>query len=764
MVLFILLILFVNINLYGQVDYYDIPCIEIEKNTDQDINLDYLLYYEKKYDLFALSSPHVRTEIDFPYIKLTPEKDFTGFTILTLKLAVNDDYQIIEIPVIAQQNLFPVRFHYKSRDKTLNLYVAGSFNNWNSQKDRMIYDDDNEEYFSDLEMRQGVYYYKFVKNNNWEYDNNNPSRSPDGFGSYNSILKVGESSRPYIDIVPLKKYHFYLDSPKKTRINKKDIHVFVNNRSFDDFDLKHNILKLKYKKDPDSLKVFITKKGFQTTRYIDIKSYVEWQKRVMYFAFTDRFCNGNKENDRKNRPDYVDPICDYMGGDFQGITQKIKEGYFKTLGVDVLWISPVNDNPEEYYRDHFPPHKYFSGYHGYWPISPEKVENHFGTEDDLQNLVKTAHSNNIKIMFDMVLNHTHTNHPFHKKDPDWYGSVYTPDGRLNLRLFDEFPFTTWFDLFLPSFDYESDFVQNAMVENTLWWCQQFNIDGFRLDAVKHIPVKFWKNLRLLIRRQIEFREKKIFYMVGESISDRETINRFIGYDQLDGQFDFPLYFSIKEVLATGRGDFIALNNDIIDSMRMYKGLMSAFLGNHDFPRFMAYADGDLPPGSDERKIGFTYSIKVDHRDSYEKIKKAFLIILTLSEIPLIYYGDEIGMTGAADPDNRRMLKFELDPPEQELFNFVSGLNHLRKRFSSLYKGLYYPLKVEKDHLVYLKIDYDDIFMIGVSKDEIKEMTIEFPSWLGIKRIKDVIKKLNIDVKDNKIKVKDFNYFIYQVLP
>ncbi|MBU1075701.1 MAG: hypothetical protein KKH98_00315, partial [Spirochaetes bacterium] len=193
----------------------------------------------------------------------------------------------------------------------------------------------------------------------------------------------------------------------------------------------------------------------------------------------------------------------------------------------------------------------------------------------------------------------------------------------------------------------------------------------------------------------------------------------------------------------------------------YQGMMSAFVGNHDFARFMGYADGDLPMGSDERKIGFQYNIKVDHASSYQKLKKAFLCLFSLSEIPLIYYGDEIGLTGGADPDNRRMMKFEgLNKDEKDLFLFTSRLIRFRKIRPAMYQGVYLPLSIKKDHIIYAKIYYNEVDIIGIARSSKKEITIELPAWLKINKVKDLFSGRIINVRKNRIKIKEFEYFLY----
>ncbi|MBU1076396.1 MAG: hypothetical protein KKH98_03835, partial [Spirochaetes bacterium] len=538
----LLILILTAFTINAEITTHIFPIIPIEKSSKETVDMDYLVHSDTPYSIQIIGSPSLNCYIKTHEIMVIPLKDFTGLTTLSLKITSKKDSAVFDIPVQVLQNIFPVKFGYSTEDPSLKVSVAGSFNGWMANKDILTYDDKNKVYTNTLNLKSGVYQYKFIVNDKWIFDPSNPQKSPDGFGSYNSILQTGEYNKPAISIIPLQKEKFFIHCEKKISFKKKHIKLYINNQSVTDLSLVKNQIILKENKNIENMVILITHPDCQTGRFIYDKKKDDWNRSVLYFVFTDRFFNGNSKNDRKEKPAHVDPYCDYMGGDFQGIKEKIESGYFKELGVDTLWISPVNDNPEEFYRDHFPPHKYFGAYHGYWPGDPVKPENHFGTETELKDLIRTAHKNSIKILFDMVFNHTHTNHPLYRDHPDWYGSMYTPDKRLNLRLFEEFPFTTWFDFWIPSLDYSNKEVPQAMIDNALWWIKEYNIDGFRLDAVKHIPPSFWKQLRSAVRKEIELEENRLFYMVGESISDRETINQFIGYDKLDGQFDFPLYF------------------------------------------------------------------------------------------------------------------------------------------------------------------------------------------------------------------------------
>ena len=106
----------------------------------------------------------------------------------------------------------------------------------------------------------------------------------------------------------------------------------------------------------------------------------------------------------------------------------------------------------------------------------------------LKELVSTAHKKGIKVLLDFVSHHVHEDHPWFKEHPDWFGTLDLPDGRKNLRLFDEYRLTTWFEPYIPSFDFtKSKAAIDAVSDNAIWWLEQTGADGYRHDAVKHVP-------------------------------------------------------------------------------------------------------------------------------------------------------------------------------------------------------------------------------------------------------------------------------------
>jgi len=635
--------------------------------------------------------------------------------------------------LISSVPIFAHLFRYEGVAST--VAVAGSFNGWNSVSDLLKETSDGVFELS-LELPPGTHQYKFVVDGKWTEDPTNPEKSADGFGGFNSIIRVeGKKVR-----TPEGKYECVKDG-------KWYIEFSYFDPSYKGYKIYLYCDGEKWIKDYDGEVVSFTlplSSGFHTaflwaqdkdgsfsdTERIpkNFSDEISWPQRVIYSIVTDRFMDGDKSNNKPVEYEGLLPKANYIGGDFSGIEKKIREGYFSMLGVNCLWLSPVVDNVDGAFKDALPPHYYFTGYHGYWPVAKDEVEEHFGTQDELKNLVKSAHSRGIKVMADMVFNHVHEEHPWYKEHPEWFGKLELPNGEKNIRKFDEYPFTTWFDSFLPSFDYSNDEAVRAVVDNAVWWVEEFHFDAFRLDAVKHIPQNFWK----VLSSELKNRFGGDFYLVGESIASRKTINDFISPGMLDGQFDFPLYWHIRDTFASGKEGFESLDAELKSSLRVYKNVyyMSPLLGNHDFSRFMAFADEDITDG-DEKKIGWERPPRVDNPSSYEKIKNAFTFVLTNPGIPMIYYGDEIGMTGAADPDNRRMMKFDgLDKNEKSVFEHVSKLILFRVKSPAITMGSHTDINVSKDLWIYIKHYFQDSVLVVLnSAAEGRKIKIQIPAFV-----------------------------------
>ena len=245
-------------------------------------------------------------------------------------------------------------------------------------------------------------------------------------------------------------------------------------------------------------------------------------------------------------------------------------------------------------------------------------------------------------------------------------------------------------------------------------------------------------------------------MVGETMASREKIMEWVSPAEINGQFDFPLYWDIRGVFAAGQDNLKRISKSLMESIQTYgsESLMSIFLGNHDFSRFMAYADNKFKPDStNEQEYGWKNDVKVDNPENYKKIKLGFSFLMTIPGIPLIYYGDEFGMTGAHDPDNRRVMRFgnELTAYEKDVLQYVSKLTNLRNKYSVFRYGDVVSLIEENEYFVYALTDFTGKAVVIIPRNcEPSTIKIQLPAWLGIRKLNNAFTGESIKIENNAV--------------
>lgn len=422
----------------------------------------------------------------------------------------------------------------------------------------------------------------------------------------------------------------------------------------------------------------------------------DWRDALLYFAFTDRFFDGDSSNNEPRTDATHDGTADarWLGGDFKGLKQKVEEGYFTNLGVNTLWISSVSMNTQG--TSQGTDNKSYSAYHSYWPITTfmtdsnqsefqnlSAIEPHFGTMDDLRALVDACHERGIRVLVDFAANHVHRDSPIFKNHKNWFNDVDNAQLCDSNDNWNRAPETCWFSADLPDIDYRNAEARKLMVDHAIWLIKKTGVDGFRVDAVKHMHIQFIRDLRAAV--DALFKNTGImFYMVGETFDGNpDKLNAYIGPDLLHAQFDFALYFAITGMLK-GDGNMSAVFNagqTSISEHSPYKSnLMGTFIGNHDVARAISVAAGH----SDAK---WAKNPEVTDPNAYLKVKQALTMLLTQPGVPLLYYGDEYGMEGANDPDNRRMMEFDKYNEQQGyMIDYVSRLGKIRASQKAITRG------------------------------------------------------------------------------
>ena len=465
------------------------------------------------------------------------------------------------------------------------------------------------------------------------------------------------------------------------------------------------------------------------------------QAQILYSLMIDRFENGNKDNDWKmNSPEVLD-IVDYQGGDLAGITKKIEEGFFTELGVSTIWISPITQNPWDAWGMYPVPngnkcvstktYSRFSGYHGYWPIFSTAVDKRFGTEEELRTLLATAHANNINVVLDYVANHMHINSPTLQQHPTWHTDSILPDGRRNFELWDEARLTTWFDVHIPTLDLEREEVCGPMTDSALYWLENFDFDGFRHDACKHIPLNYWRELGKKMKQRFPDRH---IWMIGETYGNTELIGSYVKSGMLNAQFDFNIYHTAIDVLGKPNQSLKRINETIMESLAAYGShhTMGNISGNHDKCRFISLAGGAVSWDENDKAAGWTRNIGVTADGDTSKEAHAYkmamlleVINFTIPGVPCVYQGDEYGEAGANDPDNRHMAKFDGFNEQQAAFRVkVQELAKLRRENMALIYGEYIPVKTTDDTLHFKRIYMGQVVDVAISLTSESSISID----------------------------------------
>lgn len=376
-----------------------------------------------------------------------------------------------------------------------------------------------------------------------------------------------------------------------------------------------------------------------------------WAEDVVYLIMIDRFHRGDRSAKAGLRP--RDPFGSH-GGDLQGVIDKLD--YLERLGVTALWLTPVAQNQP-------------GGYHGYWITDFYAVDERLGSLERLRRLVREAHRRQMKVLLDIVVNHVAPAHPW-VQDPARYDWFHHAGG-----------ITDWTDQAniengqlagLPDLAQENPAVARYLLDMALWWVRETNVDGFRLDTVRHVPVPFWVHFAHELHLA-----RPGFFLMGEVWNgDLDYLKKYL-HAGLDSLVDYARFGPLHDVFARG-ADPAALHAVVERQARESPGTVwGTFIDNHDLPRFVTEA---APNGA-------------------KKLKLALACLFTSPGMPILYYGTEIAMRGGHDPGNRRDMRFDRNPDMQE---FTARLIRLRKEHPAFAYGSYKPVDLGPKVVAYIR--------------------------------------------------------------
>lgn len=392
-----------------------------------------------------------------------------------------------------------------------------------------------------------------------------------------------------------------------------------------------------------------------TDRVKENKKDFDWDEAVVYFMMTDRFFDGNKSNNTASGANtYGENPGLYHGGDFAGVTAKLK--YLQDLGVNTIWITPIVENikgvavTDEGSEDV----PYNAAYHGYWASDFTKLNPTLGTTEEFKTMISEAHKRGMRIMVDIVVNHA------------GYGTESTFADMLRDKSVSEGDIKSW-QSGLPDFATENADVRAKLVEWQTSWMKDYGVDYFRVDTVKHVDSTTWAALK-----NSTTEVNPSFKMIGEYYGAGYASN---GSTLGTGQMDADLDFDFNDQATS----FVSGNISSVES----------FLSSRNTALNNAYMTGQFLSSHDEN--GFKASLMNGKQYTEDKATAAALVAATLQltakGIPVIYYGEEVGLSGLNNypyNTNRYDMDFSKATKDNVTYQHYKNLLSIRNAYTDVF--------------------------------------------------------------------------------
>lgn len=445
-------------------------------------------------------------------------------------------------------------------------------------------------------------------------------------------------------------YDYYIYKVKADSINFRLSYVFIIEGYSEEGEKTLYYTEWGPQHDLDPKELHLHYFNFPYLNEVDIHKIPEWVKdAVFYQIFPERFHNGNRSNDPENIECWNTGIPareNFFGGDLEGIIEKVD--HLSELGVNAIYMTPVFKSTTN--------HKYDTT--DYFEIDP-----HFGDKETLKKLVDICHEKKIKVVLDAVFNHC--GYMFDKfqdvvekgKDSPYYDWFYIKQWPID---FDEITYQTFgFEPKMPKLNTANPEVIDYLIKVGTYWIEYADIDGWRLDVANEIDHAFWRTFRTAVKSI-----KPDAYIVGEIWHNAQPW--LIG-DQFDGSMNYPFTRACLQYFAWNKGtpkEFAdMINTNIVRYTHQANIAMLNILDSHDTPRFLTESQGNKTA-----------------------LKMAGLFQMTFEGAPSVYYGTEIGMEGAGDPDCRRPMQWEKSKWDLDMFDFYKKIIDIRHSGTEFRQG------------------------------------------------------------------------------
>jgi glycosidase len=584
-------------------------------------------------------------------------------------------------------------FVFTSDKKLKSVAVAGTFNNWNKDASPMKADADGTTWRLSLPIDYGKHTYKFVLDGEtWILDPKSARNENDGNGNTNSVLialppdyqtaaspndgRTSSSALLHLSRAP----YFNYDRGKlalSLRVRPNDFQqirlrssgrLYSMQRSSSDELYALYTAELPWDKKQDLSYTFELTDGTRIQKFganglaakprpfqVNARTFQPYtvpgwvEQTVFYQIFPDRFANGDKSNDPKDVVSWnTSPQWfNRFGGDVAGVRQHVS--HLVDLGISSVYFNPVFQAPSN---------------HRYDAEDFKKLDPQFGTNAEFAALTRELQKQKIRTVLDFVFNHTATTFaPFQdirqkgaaSTYKDWYFIKSYP-----VKVADPPNYEAWFNYpSMPKLNLMNPPTGDYMLNLVDYWKTQIPLAGLRLDVANEVDPRFWRRLRTRVKGL-----DSQMWIVGEVWGDGSP---WLGGDQWDSVMNYQFRDACLRFFADGNTSSSQFTNRLMQVHKSYAPQVSRnmmnLLSSHDTPRFLTLCKDDAALHQLAATVQFTWV-----------------------GAPSIYYGEEIGMQGGADPDNRRGMRWDLAKPDNKMLQFYQRLIKIRNRSRALQSG------------------------------------------------------------------------------